>query len=331
MAFLDWSTTASSNTTVGGIGIQGTNAVSNFDDALRTVMAEARAGIDGKSLYIPKSSTYTAVAADNNGIIVFSAAATLNLTAAATLAANWHVLVVAGGGDVVIDPAGGETINGGTTFTLPRGSSAYVICTGLNFATAFGGSITSSAGFTYVLRDGVGNVNARDLTADRGDHTGVINMGAAADGVRWERTAGGVNLVGASLATTIFTQPPTDNSTNPASTAYVNSRYAESSNLTPTLGGVVSFTHGLGAAPKMFGAILINTTTEFSYAVGSKINARSDNIGTAAGHGIEVIPNATTIDARVGNTSIGKALDAGSGAAVTLTTANWRVILWAHL
>lgn len=36
----EWDTTASNNTDVGGIGIQGTNAVSNFDNGLRTVMAQ---------------------------------------------------------------------------------------------------------------------------------------------------------------------------------------------------------------------------------------------------------------------------------------------------
>lgn len=36
----EWDTTASNNTDVGGIGIQGTNAVSNFDNGLRTVMSQ---------------------------------------------------------------------------------------------------------------------------------------------------------------------------------------------------------------------------------------------------------------------------------------------------
>lgn len=36
----DWDTTASNNTDIAGIGIQGTNAVSNFDGALRTLMKQ---------------------------------------------------------------------------------------------------------------------------------------------------------------------------------------------------------------------------------------------------------------------------------------------------
>lgn len=42
----DWDVTASNNTDIAGIGIQGTNAVSNFDGALRTLMAQV-ADVDG--------------------------------------------------------------------------------------------------------------------------------------------------------------------------------------------------------------------------------------------------------------------------------------------
>lgn len=48
-SFLDWSETASNNTDIGGIGTQGTNLVSNFDDAFRTLMAQARTGIYAKT------------------------------------------------------------------------------------------------------------------------------------------------------------------------------------------------------------------------------------------------------------------------------------------
>lgn len=142
--FLDWDQTASNNTDVGGIGIQGTNAVSNFDDALRTVMAQLRAGVDGEVAYITKSANYTAVANDNNAFLRFSAASTLSLTAAATLGVNWHVLVQADGGDVIIDPNGAETINGSATITIPDGLSTLVICNGTNFIATKNYSVISS-------------------------------------------------------------------------------------------------------------------------------------------------------------------------------------------
>jgi hypothetical protein len=135
-SFLDWDTTASNNTDIGGTGILGTNAVNNFDDALRTLMAQLRSGVDGKMVYTAKSGNYTAVANDNNATLRFTATATLSLTAAATLAANWHLTVIADGADVTIDPNASETINGQATLSVPDGFSAQIICDGSNFFTA---------------------------------------------------------------------------------------------------------------------------------------------------------------------------------------------------
>src|SRR5690349_12055848 len=47
MAVTDWSTTAASNTSIGGIGIQGTNLPSNFDNAFRELMAQVATFITG--------------------------------------------------------------------------------------------------------------------------------------------------------------------------------------------------------------------------------------------------------------------------------------------
>jgi hypothetical protein len=131
--FLGFSTTPASNTAVNGIGIQGTNAVQNFDNAFREFLAIFRRDLDGRVVLSTKSAGYTAVANDNNAVIRFSAAATLSLTAAATLGSGWHCWVMADGGAVVIDPNASETINGATTITIPDGNSTMVICDGTNF------------------------------------------------------------------------------------------------------------------------------------------------------------------------------------------------------
>ena len=70
--------------------------------------ARTNLGVDRAMIYAAKSADYLAVEADDNAVIRFTAAATLSLTAAATLGANWHVTVTAAGGDVVIDPNGSE-------------------------------------------------------------------------------------------------------------------------------------------------------------------------------------------------------------------------------
>lgn len=132
-SFLTASTTASDNEQVNGIGINGTNPVSNFDNAMRENWAILRRDLDGRTVLASKSANYTALANDNNAVIRFSAAATLSLTDAATLGAGWHCWVMADGSAVIVDPDSAETINGATTITIPDGYSTLVICDGTNF------------------------------------------------------------------------------------------------------------------------------------------------------------------------------------------------------
>ncbi|MBY3180229.1 hypothetical protein HFO24_00835 [Rhizobium laguerreae] len=90
---------------------------------------------DKASVYAAKSGDYTALASDDNAVHRFTAAATLTLTAAATLGANWHYAVIADGGDVMIDPTGSETIDGAAKMVVPNGYSAFIICSGSTFFT----------------------------------------------------------------------------------------------------------------------------------------------------------------------------------------------------
>lgn len=151
--FLSFSTTAGDNTDVGGIGILGSNAVSNFDNALRTLMAILRGDLDNGTVFVTKATGYTAVAGDNNAFYEFTTTATLALTAAATLAADWHMTVFANGGVVTIDPNGSELINGATTLVLASGDAAYIICTGTAFKAIV---ITAAANIAakYALKTG---------------------------------------------------------------------------------------------------------------------------------------------------------------------------------
>ncbi len=131
MSVLDYSTTASSNTSLSGIGIQGSNKVSNFDNALRQFMADIAAGITRS---VTKSSgPVTAVQADHMQLWRCTATLTINLTAASTLTSGWQLIVFANGGTVTIDPNASETINGAATLTVANGSYAIVICDGTGF------------------------------------------------------------------------------------------------------------------------------------------------------------------------------------------------------
>lgn len=164
--FLDWDTVANNNSDVGGVNIAENCPPSNVNNAEREMMAQLKAGVDGKVVYAAKATNYTAVLNDNNAVLRFTAAATLSLPAAATLAANWHTTVIADGGDVTIDPNASETINGALTLRVPDGSYAYVICTGSVFY-AFVASSTIYGACRLTLSGGnllLSRFNGRRLT-----------------------------------------------------------------------------------------------------------------------------------------------------------------------
>lgn len=92
------------------------------------------------SAAVAKSSNYTVVAGDAGSTIKATAALTLNLTAAATLGANFMFDVVnaaSSNGVVTIDPNSSETINGTATLKIFPGERATIVCDGSNWQ-AFG-------------------------------------------------------------------------------------------------------------------------------------------------------------------------------------------------
>ncbi|MDC9808415.1 hypothetical protein [Rhizobium binxianense] len=133
--FLSWSATANENTDVGGVFIGEGCPPSNMNNSDRTIMAILRRDVDGKVVYADKSGSYLALATDNNAVHRYTATATVTLTAAATLGADWHYTVIADGADVTIDPNAAETIDGAATLVVPNGYSAFIICNGSAFST----------------------------------------------------------------------------------------------------------------------------------------------------------------------------------------------------
>lgn len=167
--FLSWDTTANNNEDVGGVNIKEGCAPSGINNAIREIMAQLRADIDGGMVYTAKATNYTAVANDNNGYLRFTAAATLSLTAVATLGADWHVFVQADGGDVIVDPNASETINGASTITIRNGESALIISNG----SAFFARINSITTVTYAEK-------AANYTAVAADNGGTLRFTAGA-------------------------------------------------------------------------------------------------------------------------------------------------------
>jgi len=112
----------------------GTDAKSEGDNHLRLIKTVAKAtfpGLAGRAWRVQsKSSGYTVAATDNMTVINCTAGLTLTWTAVGTLGNGHFVIVEANGGDVTIDPASTEQINGGLTLTVPNGSMAIVACDG---------------------------------------------------------------------------------------------------------------------------------------------------------------------------------------------------------
>lgn len=103
--------------------------------------ARTNFGVDVGVVYATKSGNYTALATDNNAVHIYTATATVSLTAAATLGADWHYTIKADGADVTVDPDASETINGASTYTIYDGNSALIICDGTNFQVVHSGPI----------------------------------------------------------------------------------------------------------------------------------------------------------------------------------------------
>lgn len=100
-----------------------------LDDATVAAMVKSL----GVGKYVTKSANYTAVLADLGSFFHFTAAATLSLTAVATLGADWWCVVQADGDDITVDPNSTEQINGSATLTVSDGTSAFIYCTGAAF------------------------------------------------------------------------------------------------------------------------------------------------------------------------------------------------------
>lgn len=142
MPVKNWSSTAAANTEVGGLSTDGNiQTVNNIDGMFRGMMADIRTGINAGSFlghaYVANSGNYTALLADWGTLFHFTGAATLALTAAATLTAGWSIVVRARGGAVTIDPNSTELINGASTLVIPDGKSVLIVCTGTAFMTAY--------------------------------------------------------------------------------------------------------------------------------------------------------------------------------------------------
>lgn len=101
--------------------------------ATNITSAQQSLSVDGRVVFSQKDAAYTAIPTDNNSTMSFSADVTLALTSVTVLKPNWHMTVIAKGGNVTIDPYGDEMINGAATLVVPKGSECTIYATSSTF------------------------------------------------------------------------------------------------------------------------------------------------------------------------------------------------------
>ncbi len=156
-AIREYSSTPSANTDIGGTGIQGSNAVSNFDNAFRTIMAQLADMNGGIS---PINDTFTLCdPADptKRGRFDFGAVATATTRVITWPNANFTFSAFSAN---LLDDADAAAMRA----TLVLGTSATI-----------NASVTSVAD-TIVQRSSLGAIFAQDVTANRGGGVGVYNF-----------------------------------------------------------------------------------------------------------------------------------------------------------
>lgn len=172
--------------------------------------------------YVAQSGNYTALLGDKGTKQRFTAAATLSLTAAATLGAGWTMDIYANGGDVTIDPNSSETVNSATTLIIPNGSSGTLWCTG-------------SAFFFVMSGLGLILVKSIDLTGAASTAGAFTDLSATLfDQYKIEV----INAVPATNAVDMYLENSTNNGSSYGATSDVNWRRSQQTTASTTISGI---------------------------------------------------------------------------------------------
>lgn len=135
------------------------------------------------------------------------------------------------------------------------------------------------------------------------------------------------------------TAAPGDNDTTIATTAFVQAAIPaaptvifteafESTQQTITTSGALTLAHGLSSQPKLYIVVLQCLTAEHNYSIGDETAVVVNNDV----RGISVVPDATNINIRYGNTAvIFRVINKTTGALASATNANWAMVVraWA--
>lgn len=139
-----------------GAGISQANAASLAGPGLTAI-----GSLLGQSVPVTSfNSNYTAGASDRASLLKWTGAGgTLTLPDAATIGANWFILVAnAGAGALVADPSGGTLIDGASTKSFQPTESAFIVCDGTSYSTVgFGTPAVFAFDYTSIDVSGTGD------------------------------------------------------------------------------------------------------------------------------------------------------------------------------
>lgn len=107
-------------------------------------------------------------------------------------------------------------------------------------------------------------------------------------------------------------------------------KFFESAQQTVTTGGGLTIAHGLGVKPKLVWPVLVCITANNGFNVGDEVSC-GPIFDAGSGGGIQVVPDATNLNVRFGNSNTLRVLNQSTGAGINLTNSQWRAVFraWA--
>lgn len=308
------------------VGTTGRIAVSNGDGIA------GNPTIDTINTYSTKSGTYTLVAADRGTDFRFTATATANLTAAATMGSGFRTTIFADGGAVTIDPAGAELVNGAATLVIPQESLAFLYCDGsawfatlvssvagnntwagtqtFSAATTFNANMTSTAGIDFgsevaaSITDLSRHIALWSTTFGFNVTSGKLNYVVASGAVHSFVVNGvevaQVNSAGIQLAANNELSFSGTGAAETKDNLGIVSYTSSAQNI--VLGGLVSLTHNLGGTPTIvqIWARCTSANNGFSINEEALLTGTPDHSGGVNDMGMVITKTTTQIHIRTG-------------------------------